>query len=697
MGGCVASVLVRQSRSREVPDRYIEERRRYGPLTVVSGPPEDDVSSAVYRVANVTEEEFAHCSKTWYEGINFMQRLEQTCKKNGEHRAIAYRTVQKVETEQRKDAKGITKEWQVTYLSDPIYMTYAEFWGKATAFGKGLTELGFKEGARVALYEDSRWEWMASALGVWTQGMVSVTVYANLGEAALLHALAESECPAIVCNGKSVKSLLPLLRKAGLEHTAIIYLDALPAGLDVESLTAVPWNAVVEKGLSSTATSVVPTDCDRTALVMYTSGTVAEPKGVIHTFGSLSAGAMALDNRLTELVGPKEEGETYLVYLPLAHILEFICEVIMLNRGSLLCYGSPRTLTDVSARPRGDLSEFKPMLFVGVPRIFETIRKTVESQLPQGSLKRTIFEAAYASRLQALQNGKDTPFLNEKVFRVPRSMFGGKARGIVCGGAPLGDKTQEFMNVVFGVPMAQGYGLTETCCNASVQRTGELYPAAGQLLKVVEAKLYDTEEYKHTDKPCPRGELLVRGPFLFKGYLKQEQQTQEAFLPGGWFRTGDVVEMDDTGLIRIIGRVKALAKNLLGEYIPLEYLEALYAQHPLVCPNGVCVLVHPQRSYICALILTDASKARQFAAANKITGAWPDVLEAPLLHQRAAESLAAYAKTEGRRPFELLRHVRVLADEWTPENGMLTASMKLRRSAIDVEYAETIRELFTDE
>ncbi|ESL11198.1 fatty acyl CoA syntetase 1 [Trypanosoma rangeli SC58] len=456
MGGCVATLMVRRSRASEVPDRYIEERRRLGPLAVACASPEDEASSSIYRVAGVTDEEHSRICKEWYEGENMLQRLEKACAERGDKLAIAYRTVKKVEMEQRTDSAGRLKSWQVTYLNDPTYMSYGEFWNKLIAFGKGLRKLGLSEGDAVAIYEDSRWEWLASLLGTWTQGMTGVTVYTNLGEAALLYALMEAECQAIVCNGKSVTRLLPLLRKAKLDHTIVIYLNALPAGLNIEDMNLVSWNAVLDTGLHSSFTHQIPSDCNRRALIMYTSGTEAEPKGVIHTFGSLNAGATALGDRLNELTGPKEEGETYLVYLPLAHILEFICEMIMLTRGSLLCYGSPRTLTSTSARPRGDLAEFKPMLFVGVPRIFETIRKTLLSQLPPvGSVKRSIFDAAYAARLQAIREGKDTPFLNEKVFKLPRALFGGKMRGIVCGGAPLGDKTQEFMNVVFGIPMAR--------------------------------------------------------------------------------------------------------------------------------------------------------------------------------------------------------------------------------------------------
>lgn len=144
---------------------------------------------------------------------------------------------------------------------------------------------------------------------------------------------------------------------------------------------------------------------------------------------------------------------------------------------------------------------------------------------------------------------------------------------------------------------------------------------AGQCLRGIEIRLLDTDEYKHTDEPNPRGELLIRGPTMFKGYLKQSELTQQCMLPGGWFRTGDVAQLDKTtGEMAIVGRIKALAKNVLGEYIALQNLQALYGQHPLAIANGVCILVDSQKSFITALVLTDEAKACKFAKQHKIDG-----------------------------------------------------------------------------
>ncbi|KAG5488121.1 hypothetical protein LSCM1_08187 [Leishmania martiniquensis] len=696
MGACVVSVMevLNSTRLVEAPD--FAARLRYG---VINRRVTDDEAdrSGVYRCARLTDEEHAQRSR-WYDGPNILQRLSTICRERSGRPAMAYRTVDKVVKETTVDEKGRAREWEWTYLMEPTYVTYGEVWDRLVAFGRGLVELGLKKGSRVALYEETRWEWVVTMLSAWTQEMIGVTVYANLGEDALLYALKEAACEALVCNGKSVGKLISLMEKHGVQSTTIIYLDELPADVHLKSHDVFAWTEVLAKGKQSTAPYTVQDDNETEVLIMYTSGTTGNPKGVMHTIGALTQGALSLDERLTDLLGKREE-EAYVAYLPAAHIFEFTCENIMLLRGALICFGRPRTLTDATARPCGDLRAFNPFFFVGVPRIFETMKKAVEAKLPPvGTLKRQLFDRAYQSRLAALKEGKDTPYWNEKVFKMPRSILGSKLRGICCGGAPLSDKTQEWMTVVLGSLVAQGYGMTESVCNGAVQRSGELKCEAGQLLHGVEARLLDTECYKHTDKPHPRGELLLRGPFVFRGYYNQAKLTEETILPGGWLRTGDVAEMDaETGQMRIIGRVKALAKNCLGEYIALESLEALYCECPVATPNGVCVLVHPQQPFITALVLTDEAKAMSFARAHKMEKAsWPDVLKDAHFNSAVTASLAEIGKRAGKKPFELVKRVRVLRDEWTPENNLVTASMKVRRSEVEKHYATIIEELFAE-
>ncbi|CCW64193.1 unnamed protein product [Phytomonas sp. EM1] len=695
MGVCLVSAMKWRNNISLKDSECYANRIKYGCVNKKVTPDEADCSG-IYRYAKLSDKEHESFSNDFYAGENILQSLERMCNERATRNVISYRKINKVTNEKKIDAKGKERVWEYTHLDAPTSITYEELWKLIVAFGMGLVEILIEKTSKVAIYEDTRWEWLTSMFGLWTQDMIGVTVYANLGSDALHYALKETECTAIVCNGKNIDKLVSILDN-GVPTKIIIYLDELSGKADLSNYQTYAWMDVVQRGMKSTVSYGVPSNNDTTVLIMYTSGTTGNPKGVEHSIGALTHGVHVINDRLSELVG-EEEGDSYVAYLPSAHIFEFICENIMLLRGALLCFGSPRTLTDTYAKPCGDITLYKPFMMSGVPRVFETIKKTVEGLLPPpGTLKRRIFDAAYESRLKALKSGKDTPYWNKVVFKTTRALWGGRMRGICCGGAPIADKTQEWLNVVLGVPVVQGYGMTETVCNASVQRFGEFDCVAGQLLKGLEARLMDVDEYKHTDKPNPRGELLLRGKFLFKGYYKQPELTKEVLMPDGWLRTGDIAEFDaKDGNMRIIGRIKGLAKNILGEYIALENLEALYCQHPIAIANGVCILVDAQKPYICALVLTDESKAMAFAKERNIPGSWPGILKSSQFLDAVTSSMVDLAKREGKVGFEHVKRVRALADEWTAENGLLTASSKIRRSGIDKHYADIIRELFSD-
>ncbi|KAH9577706.1 AMP-dependent synthetase/ligase [Trypanosoma melophagium] len=691
-------ILDKENERQTVPHEDIHRIREYGTQNEPIPNTETENKSAIYRCIGVSEEEHERLCHDWYYGDNMPQRFKKICEDGGKRNAFAYRPLIRVSQEVLKDQNGLERMYDVTYLNDTSYIDFETLWNYIACFGRGLVELGVPFHSNVAIYEETRWEWLATIYGIWSQGMTAATVYSTLGEEALAYAFRETECTAIICNALKVPNLLRMMREKLIAPAIIIYLGELPPNIDPGRYRIISWYQVVDNGRISTEPLRISTDNDSLAFIMYTSGTTGEPKGAMHTHGSLVSGVTACADRVNDLIGSYQPGESYCAYLPLAHIFEFGVVNIFLARGSLVGFGSPRTLLDTYARPHGDFTEYKPVFAIGVPRIYDTIKKTVEAKLaPRGTLERRIFEHAFQERLKALKEGNETPFWNDLVFAPFHSMLGGRMRVMLSAGGPLSAPTQIFLNVVFGV-MVQGWGLTETVCVGTKQLRGDMEPVvAGQQERVCEMRLLDVDEYKHTDKPEPRGEILLRGPFLFKGYYKQEKLTREAIDEDGWFHTGDVGSITANGSLRIVGRVKALAKNVLGEYIAMEALESMYAHNPLCLPNGVCVLVQPDKSYICALALTDESKAMEFAKEHDIAGSYPDILQNPVFRRKATESMQATARLADRQKFECVRHARFLNDEWTPENEILTAAGKLKRRVIDAKYADIIRSLFLDE
>lgn len=390
---------------------------------------------------------------------------------------------------------------------------------------------------------------------------------------------------------------------------------------------------------------------------------------------------------MNEIVGPViGPSDTLLTYLPQAHILEFMFENLCLFWGGTMGYGNPRTLSEGSMRNcKGDIKELKPTILVGVPAVWETVKKGVLGQLNKNSfLVKSLFWGAMSAKNFLLSNGipgADTgaSFLDSLVFKKVKEATGGRLRVVMNGGGPISKDTQHFLSMAIA-PMISGYGLTETSAMGALNDPLAWNPnALGEVPASVEVKLVDFPDAGYlTKNNPPQGEIFIRGGSVTSEYWQNEEETKAAFAEGGWFMTGDIGEFDKYGHLRIIDRKKNLVKTLNGEYIALEKLESLYRSSPVV--GNICVYAAEDQAQPVAIIVPVEAALKKVAEENHIKSG--ETLETLVqnkeLNSAVLKQLQSAGRAGGLKGIEILSGVVLSDEEWTPQNVSFSSTVILR-------------------
>lgn len=375
-----------------------------------------------------------------------------------------------------------------------------------------------------------------------------------------------------------------------------------------------------------------------------------------------------MDVIVGDYLGP---GDVLLTYLPLAHILEFVFESACLFWGGTMGYGTVKTLSDTSVRNcKGDIRELKPTILVGVPQVWETVKKGIVTKVDHGSvLTKKVFWGAFAAKEFLLSMGlPGSGILDAIVFNKVKEATGGKLRILLNGGGPVAKETQRFLSVAI-TPMISGYGLTETCAmGALMDPLAWTDEALGEMPACVEIKLVDFADAGYfTSNNPPQGEIWIRGGGVTDGYLDLDNETKESYTEDGWFKTGDIGEFDAKGQLKIVDRKKNLVKTLTGEYIALEKLESVYRSVPIVA--NICVYAAEDQTKPVAIIVPAEPVLKKLAAEQGVEG---EHLE-ELVHDRkivnaVSRQLQAAGQKAGLAPFEIIQGVALADEEWTPQN-----------------------------
>jgi long-chain acyl-CoA synthetase len=557
-------------------------------------------------------------------------------------------------------------------------VTASEFRDEVVALAKGLVAAGIEAGDRVALMSHTRYEWTLIDYAIWTAGAITVPVYETSSAEQAEWILSDSGARACFVETAGFEQVIDGLRD---RVPALEQIWRIEPGAEAslarltETGAAVGDDVITDRAAAAKASDL--------ATVIYTSGTTGRPKGCELTHRNLLA---AVRNAfLGPLIALTETNDpSTLLFLPLAHVFARTIEVGCIEAGVVLGFCG-----DISALLPA-LASFRPTFILAVPRVFEKVYNSAE-QRASSERRGAVFGRAARTAI-AYSEALDSPgrpafglraehaLFDRLVYAKLRAALGGRTEYAVSGGAALTERLCHFFRGV-GVTVLQGYGLTETTAGATVNRPDRnKVGSVGQPLPGVAIRIAED------------GEILIGGPLVFPGYWQNEAATRETFAEDGWFRTGDIGELDDEGFLTITGRKKELIVTAGGKNVAPAVLEDRLRSHALISQSMV---VGDGKPYIAALITLDAEalgpwKQRHGKPAGATVASLrddPDLVGAV----QAAIDDANQAVSRA----ESIRRFRILDEDFTQEAGQLSVKLGIRRSVLYKDFASDIEALYS--
>ena len=549
-------------------------------------------------------------------------------------------------------------------------VTTGEFHERVVSAAKGLIALGIAKGDAVTIFSSTRLEWGILDFALAAVGAVSVPIYDTDSAPQAQRIMNDSAVKLAFADNRerfdrldSVKDHCPALKQIlMLEGNALGALEGLGVAVSDEELNE----------------RVATVRADDLATIVYTSGSTGNPKGAELTHKNFVSITITASQALHEVV--LDDHPRLLLFLPLAHCFaRFIQYASIASDDGVIGY-----LPDTkSLLP--DLRSFEPTYLLGVPRVFEKVYNAASHKAGAGWKGRLFVKAAEAARdwSRKEQAGEQHTFaeIAERakyetlVYRTVRGALGPKIKYVACGGAPLSLDLAHFYNGI-GLPMIQGYGMTETAAPFAATRvTDNVIGTVGQPAPGSSIRISD------------EGELQVKGPNVFRGYHNLPEKTAEAFTADGWLRTGDLASIDDEGRITITGRIKDIIITAGGKNVSPIPLEEEIAKCPIV---EHCVVVGDQRPFIGALVTLDPESLALWLPAHGLSTETPvDRLATNAAVREEIQQYVDKANATVSRA-ESVRKFAVLGTQFTQENKCLTPSLKVVRPAVNRMFADVI-------
>ncbi|XP_029005125.1 long-chain-fatty-acid--CoA ligase 1a isoform X2 [Betta splendens] len=573
------------------------------------------------------------------------------------------------------------------------WLSYREVSDRAEHIGSALLHRGHSHTGDkfIGIFSQNRPEWTISELACYTYSLVTVPLYDTLGTEAIAYILDKAAISTVICDAAD-KARLILGCVDGLGRTVktIVLVEAFERDLvergqecGVEILSLKDFEAVGKANLQKP----VPPGPDDLALICFTSGTTGNPKGAMLTHGNVISNTAAF-MRVTQGSQKPNRKDVLISFLPLAHMFERVVEGVILIQGARIGFfqGDIRLLMD-------DLKTLQPTVFPVVPRLLNRMFDKVFSQA-NTPLKRWLLDFAFRRKETELKNGvmrKDSMW-DKLIFKKVQASLGGRVRLMITGAAPVSPTILTFLRAALGCQFYEGYGQTECTAGCTMSVPGDWTAGhVGPPLPCNAVKLVDVAEMNYL-AVNGEGEVCVKGPNVFRGYLKDPERTAEAIDADGWLHTGDIGKWLPNGTLKIIDRKKHIFKLAQGEYIAPEKIETVYNRCDVVSQ----IFVHGDSLQAClvGIVVPDPDFLPVWAKRKGIEGSLSELCSNKDVKKAILEDMLTLGKEAGLKSFEQVRDIALHREMFSVQNGLLTPTLKAKRAELRTHFREQIDGLY---
>ncbi|XP_054245313.1 long-chain-fatty-acid--CoA ligase 6 isoform X7 [Indicator indicator] len=557
------------------------------------------------------------------------------------------------------------------------WLSYKEVAERAEALGSGLLQQGCKPSTKqfIGVFAQNRPEWIISELACYTYSMVVVPLYDTLGPGAIRYIVNTADISTVICDKpEKARTLLDHVeRRETPGLSSIILMDPFEkelvergrrCGVRIQTM-----QEVEDCGRESRHAPVPPRPEDL-SIVCFTSGTTGNPKGAMLTHGNVVADFSGFLKVTEKVIFPRQD-DVLISFLPLAHMFERVIQSVVYCHGGRIGFfqGDIRLLSD-------DMKALRPTIFPVVPRLLNRMYDKIFSQADT-SLKRWILEFAARRKKAEVRNGiiRNDSLWDKLFFNKIQASLGGCVRMIVTGAAPASPTVLGFLRAALGCQVYEGYGQTECTAGCTFTTPGDWTSGhVGAPLPCNLIRLKDVEELNYFASKG-EGEICVKGPNVFKGYLKDEEKTKEALDQEGWLHTGDI------------------GKWLPGEYIAPEKIENIYIRSDPVAQ----IYVHGDslQAFLVGIVVPDSEVMPGWAKKRGFDGTYAELCKNKELKQVIMEDMVRLGKESGLHSFEQVKAIYIHSDMFSVQNGLLTPTLKAKRPELRDYFKKQIEELYS--